>query len=300
MHAGEDTDVQQKPYWSANAATARSAAMRPLAGKVALITGGLTGQGYAIAQAMAAEGAHVAVGSHVGGAARLGDAAAYPEQKEVERVRQALAATDVKVFAGHLDVRDEASIGSFIDQAQAQCGPIDILVNAAGTTAEQPVCGHSDALWQKIIDTNLTGAFRMTRALLPGMIARKWGRIVNIGSTAASVGWKDNPAYCASKAGLLGLTRCVGLEGAPHGVSCVMISPTWVETELMRRNVEQLIAREGKGRTLEDAMAEIAAQNPQQRIIQPGEVASLTTYLCRDDARGITAENIQITGGALW
>jgi NAD(P)-dependent dehydrogenase (short-subunit alcohol dehydrogenase family) len=274
--------------------------MTTLAGKAALITGGLTGQGYAIAQALIAEGAHVAVGSYVGATARLGDAAAYPEEREVERVREALAAADVRVFAGHLDVRDEASISTFIDQAEQQCGPFDILVNAAGTTAEQPVCGHSDALWQKIIDTNLTGAFRMIRALLPGMIARKWGRIVNIGSTAASVGWKDNPAYCASKAGLLGLTRCVALEGAAHGVSCVMISPTWVETELMRRNVEQLIAREGKGRTLEDAMAEIAAQNPQQRIIQPGEVASLTAYLCRDDARGITAENIQITGGALW
>ncbi len=140
----------------------------------------------------------------------------------------------------------------------------------------------------------------MIRKLLPGMIGRKWGRIVNIGSTAASVGWRDNPAYCASKAGLLGLTRCVGLEGAPHGVTCVMVSPTWVETELMRRNVEQVVAREGRGRSLDEAMAEIAAQNPQQRIIQPGEIAATVAFLCGEGARGITAENIQITGGALW
>ena len=79
-----------------------------------------------------------------------------------------------------------------------------------------------------------------------------------------------------------------------------MISPTWVETELMRRNVAQVIAREGKGRTLEDAMVDIAAENPQHRIIQPGEIAALAAFLCRDDARGITTENIQITGGALW
>ena len=117
------------------------------------------------------------------------------------------------------------SIKSFIESAAAHCGPFDILVNAAGTTAEQPVCGHTDELWLKIIDTNLNGAFRMTRELLPGMIARKWGRVINIGSTAASVGWKDNPAYCASKAGLLGLTRCVALEGAAHGVSCVDDQP---------------------------------------------------------------------------
>lgn len=274
--------------------------MTSLAGKAALVTGGMTGQGLAIARALAAEGAHVAVGSYVGATARMGDAAAYPEQSEAEHVRQELQAAGGRVFSGHLDVREEDSIQSFIAAAEAQCGAFGILVNAAGTTAEQPVSGHSDALWQKIIETNLTGAFRMIRALLPGMMARGWGRIINIGSTAATVGWKDNPAYCASKAGLLGLTRCVALEGAPHGVSCVMISPTWVETELMRRNVAQLVEREGKGRTAEDAMAEIAAQNPQQRIIQPGEVAALAAYLCRDDARGITAENIQITGGALW
>jgi 3-hydroxybutyrate dehydrogenase len=275
--------------------------MGALAGRTALITGGLTGQGLAISKALAVDGANVAVGSYVGQSeGRLADAAAYPEAAEITKVKSELDGFGTRVFAGHLDIRDTGSITGFIADAAAHCGTFDILVNAAGTTAEQPVCGHSDTLWDKIIDTNLTGAFRMTRELLPGMIARKWGRIINIGSTAASVGWKDNPAYCASKAGLLGLTRCVALEGAPYGVTCVMISPTWVETELMRRNVEQVIAREGKGRTLEDAMADIAAQNPQGRIIQPQEVASLAAYLCSDDARGITAENIQITGGALW
>jgi len=140
----------------------------------------------------------------------------------------------------------------------------------------------------------------MIREVLPNMIARKWGRIVNIGSTAASVGWKDNPAYCASKSGLLGLTRCVALEGAPHGVTCVMVSPTWVETELMRRNVAQVAARDGTGRSLDEAMADIARQNPQGRIIQPDEVAALVVFLMSEQAKGITMENIQITGGALW
>ena len=275
--------------------------MKSLAGRSACITGGLTGQGYAIAAALADEGANVAVGSYIGEAAgRAGDAAAYPEQGAIGKVRKKLEAKAVKVFAGHLDIRDGQSIAGFIAAAEAVCGPADILVNAAGTTAEQPVCGHSDELWHKIIDTNLTGAFQMIRALLPGMIARKWGRIINIGSTAASVGWKDNPAYCASKSGLLGLTRCVALEGAPYGINCVMISPTWVETELMRRNVAQVVEREGKGRTAEEAMAEIAKGNPQQRLLQPQEIAALTVFLCSDLAQGITMENIQITGGALW
>ena len=274
--------------------------MGSLKGRAALITGGLTGQGFAIARALAAAGANVAVGSYIGEGARLGDAAAYPEQAAAEEARAALQAHGVRVHAGHLDVRSSEAIDRFVAEAEAVCGAADILVNAAGTTAEQPVCGHSDALWDKIIDTNLTGAFRVTRALLPGMIARGWGRIINIGSTAATVGWKDNPAYCASKAGLLGLTRCVALEGAPYGVTAVMISPTWVETELMRRNVAQLVEREGAGESVEDAMRRIAGQNPQQRIIQPGEVAALAVFLCGEGAKGITAENIQITGGALW
>lgn len=272
-----------------------------LSGRSAVVTGGLTGQGLAIARALAEAGANVAVGSYLGQAGgRAGDAAAYPEEQAVAKVRATLEASGVAVYAGHLDVRDAAAVRDFLDAAEAACGPADILVNAAGTTAEQPVSGHSDALWQKIIDTNLTGAFRVTRELLPGMMARGWGRIVNIGSTAATVGWKDNPAYCASKAGLLGLTRCVALEGAPCGVTCVMISPTWVETELMHRNVAQLVAREGGSRSVEDALADIAAQNPQGRIIQPGEVAALAVFLCSEGARGITMENIQISGGALW
>lgn len=275
--------------------------MATLKDRSAIITGGLTGQGLAIARALAAEGANVAVGSYVRAVVdRPPDAAAYPDPAEIYEVRRSLEALGVKVFAGHLDVCDGTVIDAFVAAAEEICGPAGILVNAAGTTAEQPVCGHSDELWLKIIDTNLNGAFRMTRSLLPGMVERRWGRVINIGSTAATVGWKDNPAYCASKSGLLGLTRCVALEGAPHGVSCVMISPTWVETELMRRNVEQVIAREGKGRSLADVMKEIAEQNPQQRIIQPEEIAALAAFLCRDEAKGITMDNIKITGGALW
>lgn len=266
-----------------------------LKGRSAVITGGLTGQGLAIAEALAAEGANIAVGSRE--AARWRDTA---EPAHIADVRKRLSAFGGAVFIGHLDVRDADVITQFAIAAEAVCGPADVLVNSAGMTTEQPVCGHSDELWLKVIDTNLNGAFRMTRTYLPGMIERKWGRVINIGSTAATVGWKDNPAYCASKSGLLGLTRCVALEGAAHGVTCVMISPTWVETELMRNNVRELVEREGKGRTVEQAFSDIASQNPQHRIIQSDEVAALAVFLCGDGAKGITMENIQVTGGALW
>ena len=252
--------------------------MADLSGRSAIVTGGLAGIGLAIAQGLAAAGARVAVGSRGGGAG----------------VPQGLA------HAAALDVGSTASVNDFVAGAVAALGPIDILVNAAGITAEQPVCGHDDALWDRIIDTNLTGAFRMSRAVLPTMLARGWGRVLNIGSTAATVGARDSPAYCASKAGLLGLTRCLALEGAAQGVTCVMISPTWVDTEMMDRNLAEVVAREGLGRTIAQARAEIAAQNPQKRILEAKEIAGLAVFLCSDAACGITMENIQVTGGALW
>lgn len=272
-----------------------------LSGRSALITGGLTGQGLAVAAALAKEGANVAVGSFVRETKGWQeDTAAYPVPDEISEVKRRLEEFGAVVHAGHLDVRDSRTVDDFIDAAQAVCGPVDILVNAAGTCAEQPVCGHTDDLWMKIIDTNLTGAFRTMRSLMPGMIERKWGRIINIGSTAAMVGWKDNPAYCASKSGLLGLTRCAALEGAPHGVTCVMISPTWVETELMQRTLEQIVEREGRGRTVKEAKEHFVQLNPQNRMLQPEEIGALAAFLCSEGARGITMENIQITGGALW
>lgn len=274
---------------------------RFLDGRTAVVTGGLSGQGRAIANALAAHGARVAAGSFVAaGAAPPGDAAHYPAPDAVGEVLEELRGHGPDALAAHLDVRDTGSVRDFLSAAADALGPPDILVNSAGTTAEHPVCGHPDALWDKIVDTNLSGAFRMIRECLPGMVARKWGRIINIGSTAATVGWKDNPAYCASKAGLLGLTRCVALEGAPHRVSCVMISPTWVETRLMTANTDQVATREGKGRTGKDVRDDIVKDNPQGRMIQPGEIAALALHLCREDSLGITMENIQVTGGALW
>ena len=230
--------------------------MTNLSGRSAIVTGGFSGMGFAIATALAQAGANVAVGSYVAPPgptngcrllSRRRRDRARPLGAREQRHQGPCRASRCARQRRHRPFRGRGRSGD---------RPGRHLVNAAGTTAEQPVCGHSDELWDKIVDTNLTGAFRVTRAVLPGMIERGWGRIINIGSTAASVGWKDNPAYCASKAGLLGLTRCVALEGAPHGVTCVMISPTWVETELMRRNVAQVVAREGKGRAAEEAMAE--------------------------------------------
>ena len=138
----------------------------------------------------------------------------------------------------------------------------------------------------------------MTKLALPGMIERGWGRIVNIASTAGNIGEPINGAYCASKAGILGLTRCVALEGAPHGVTCNAINPGYVETGMMRAALGTQAERDG--RSVDDLLAEIVASYPQKRTIPPGEIAALAAFLCRDDARGINMSDIDVAGGSIW
>ena len=274
---------------------------RFLEGRAALITGGLTGQGLAIAQRLACHGTNVAVGSLVKAGRGIPSACpTLPDENDVASVESSLRSHRVQVLAGHLDVRDESSISSFVGSAESTIGPIDILVNSAGIYEEHQVAGHPDELWERTLDVNLGGAFRMIRSLLPGMRSRRWGRIINIGSTAATVGHAGNAAYCASKAGLLGLTRCVALEGAADRVTCVMISPGWVETAMLKQGAERMAANEGTGRSAEDVIAEIAASNPQHRLVQAEEIAAMALHLCRDEALGITNEDIRITAGSAW
>lgn len=260
--------------------------------RVAIVTGGLSGIGHAIAMVLAGSGYRVVVGAR--------DLDSKSRQAAFAALVDTALSHGGEVRAGRVELRDANSVNAFVRDAEACFGPVDILVNAAGITAEQPVTGHPDDLWSDVLETNLTGAFRMIRATLPAMMAQGWGRIVNIGSTAASVGHRDNPAYCASKAGLLGLTRCVALEGAARGVTCVMVSPTWVDTPMMDADLRQIVEREGRGRTLAEARAAIAAESPQGRIIQPAEVSALVGFLVGDTVPGLTMEEIRITGGALW
>jgi NAD(P)-dependent dehydrogenase (short-subunit alcohol dehydrogenase family) len=275
---------------------------RYLAGRAAMVTGGASGQGRAIALALAEHGADVAVGSYL---ATHGPAAAeedtyLPPRAELDAVCHEIMARGAGAVGCDLDVRRTDSVEAFHAAALNAFGKVDILINAAGVAAEQPICGHTEALWLDIIDTNLSGYFRTTRACLPGMIERGWGRIVNIASTAASVGAKDNPAYCASKSGILGLTRCVALEGAPHGVTCNAISPGFVNTKMMRASVRRWLAAEGNKRTEEEYIAGIAASYPRKSIIEPEEIGAVAAFLCRDESSGINAQDITVSTGALW
>ena len=272
---------------------------RYLSGRAALVTGGASGQGRAIALALAAS---VAIGSYLADRPALepGSDTYLPPPGELAAVEAEIAACGVRALGLALDVRSSESCAAFYDGAVRAFGRIDILANAAGIGAEHPVCGHPQPLWDAVIDTNLTGYFRMIKLCLPGMIERRWGRIINIASTAANIGAKDNPAYCASKAGILGLTRCVALEGAAFGVTCNAINPGFVDTGMLRSSVRTWLKAEGKGRTEEAFIAEVAAGYPQKRIIQPREIGALAAFLCHDDALGLTMEDITVAAGSLW
>ena len=253
-----------------------------LEGRVAVITGGFSGIGKSIAEALSERGAAVALGARI------------IQNTITEKFRS----QGQKMFSGQLDVRDTKSIQVFVEAVKTALGPIDILVNSAGIGVNQPVCDHPEDSWNDVINTNLSGPFRLIRACLPGMIERRWGRIINIGSTAARTAVADHPAYCASKSGLLGLNRAVALEGAPYGVTSVVLSPTWVETDMLRSSITRQAKQ--KSTSIDKEFEGLVAQSPQQRLVQPKEIAAIAAFLCRDEALGITMEDIQINAGALW
>jgi len=253
-----------------------------LEGRIAIITGGFTGIGKAIAIALAERGATIAVGA----------------RRQPGAVIEELKAVSDAFFYQKLDVADVDSVAAFVEALANEHGDADILVNSAGVTAHELVCGHDEKSWLDVIDINLSGPFRMIRACLPKMIERRWGRIINIGSTAATTAVADHAAYCASKSGLLGLSRAVALEGAPHGVSSVVISPTWVQTEMFNSSMQ---IQAGKaGRSVDEEIEKLVAEQPQKRLVQPRELGALAAFLCRDEALGITMEDIQLNAAALW
>ncbi len=273
---------------------------RFLAGRAAWITGGATGIGRAIAVAMAQAGANVAIGS-LPDSASLGAAySARPSEAEMRQAKAEIEAAGARCFLSPLDLRSKDSVESFHRAAVGALGPIGILVNAAGVCAQELMTEARDETWATVLDINLTGAYRTTKRCLSAMLAAGWGRIVNIGSTASSVGFTRHAAYCASKHGLLGLARCVALEGAAQGVACNTISPGTVDTGLTRIGSGHRVRQGGQGRDVEENLRLIAEAYPQKRLIEPREIAALALFLCRDEARGITGEDIVVAGGAPW
>ena len=212
-----------------------------------------------------------------------------------------IEAEGVRALALPLNVCRDDSVARFHDAAVAAFGKVDILINAAGGSAHHGMIGHPDALWSRTIDVNLNGPYRTIRRVFAGMCERGWGRIVNIATTGARVGAAGHAAMCASKTGLLGLTRCVALEGAPHGVTCNAIDPGSVSTPHVERvALPNKLRHPGIADSLEDHMAAIPATVPRKRWIEAEEIGAFAAFLCHEEARGITSEDMQISGGAHW
>ena len=270
-----------------------------LRGRVAWVTGGASGMGRAVAEALAEAGADVAIGSLLAG----GDPGALsylPDESELREAEQAVKGQGVRAFASGLDVRSVGSIQAFHRGCVEALGPVDCLINAAGIGGSEAVAGHREDTWVATLDVNLTGAFRTIRTCLPSMLERRFGRIVNVASTAASVGAPGLAAYCSSKAGLLGLTRCVALEGAPHGVTCNAISPGQVDTGSTRLSFEVWRAEGGTNETLEAYNAAWQASLPQGRLIEACEIGLVAVFLCRPEAQGVSGVDITVAGAATW
>jgi 3-hydroxybutyrate dehydrogenase len=249
-----------------------------LEGKVALVTGSTSGIGLAIAKALASEGAKLMING-------FGDPA------EIERECAELGA----VHDG-ADMSKPAEIERMMKRCADELGGPDILVNNAGIQHVSPVEDFPPEKWDAIIAINLSSAFHTTRLALPAMKGKQWGRIVNTASAHSLVASPFKAAYVTAKHGLAGLTKTVALELATFGVTANCISPGYVWTPLVEKQIPDTMRT--RGLTREQVMNDVLlAAQPTKRFVTPEEVAALALFLCRDEAASVTGANLSMDGG---
>jgi NAD(P)-dependent dehydrogenase (short-subunit alcohol dehydrogenase family) len=248
--------------------------METLNGKHAVVTGASRGIGLAVARTLVAHGARVTLMARDDGA-----------------LAAAAQSMDGAVGWQAVDVADADSVAA----AFAHAGIVDILVNNAGQAASAPFGRTDAALWQRMLDVNLTGAYHCIQAALPGMVDKGWGRIVNVASTAGLTGYRYVAAYCAAKHGLVGLTRALALEVAAKGVTVNAVCPGFTETDIVRDAVANIVRT--TGRTEDEARAALASANPQGHLVWPDEVAHAVAWLCMPGASALNGQAIAVAGG---
>lgn len=250
---------------------------------VVFITGAGRGVGRALALRFAQDGHPVAVSGR--------------SEQPVRIVADEIVAQGGAAVALVCDVTNRAAVAAAVSAAESELGPIGVLINNAGAAASAPFVSMDDELWDEMMAVNLTGTYLCLRAVLPGMFQRHQGRVINIASTAGKTGFMYTSAYCAAKHAVLGLTRAVALEAARRGVTVNAICPGWLNTDMTADSVARIAGK--TGRTREEARAMLERMNPQQRLIEPEEVAALAVFLASSDAAGINGQALNVDGGEL-
>jgi NAD(P)-dependent dehydrogenase (short-subunit alcohol dehydrogenase family) len=238
-----------------------------LADRVALVTGGGRGIGRATALALAREGCAVAIGART--------------RAEVDATARDIEGTGKRAVAVELDVSVPESVDQAIAAIARELGPIDVLVNNAGIAESSPFVHTATTVWERHLRVNVTGPFLVTRAVVPAMLERRWGRIANVASLAGLYGAAYVAAYVASKHALVGLTRALAVELAGKGVTVNAICPGYVATDMTRQSAENIATRTGK--SYGEAVAALARMNPGHRLIHPDEVADTIVRIVSDE-----------------
>ena len=252
--------------------------MATLDGKAALVTGAASGIGLAIAQALAAEGARVTL-------ADLDVERGQAEATELAGARFVAA-----------DLTQLGACRQLVEGTVAASGSLDILVNNAGVQHVSSIPDFPEAKWRQMLELMLTAPFLLTQAALPGMYARGWGRIINLGSVHSLRASAFKSAYVTAKHGLLGLTRVTALEGAEHGVTCNCLCPSYVRTALVEKQIsdQARVHNIPESEVVEKIMV---AEAPIHRLLEPSEVGAYAAFLCSDAASGVTGSAITIDCG---
>jgi 3-hydroxybutyrate dehydrogenase len=252
--------------------------------KSAIVTGSTSGIGLAIARALAQEGANVLING-------------FGEPQEIEKERASLEAEfGIKAIYSPADMTKPDQIAGMVHQAQEVFGAVDILVNNAGIQFVSPIEEFPVEKWDQIIAINLSSAFHSIRAAVPGMKARKWGRIINTASAHSLVASPFKAAYVAAKHGAVGLTKTVALELATHGVTVNCISPGYVWTPLVEKQIPDTM--NARNMTREQVINDVLLEaQPTKQFVTVDQVAALAVFLCSDAASQITGTNLSMDGG---
>ena len=255
-----------------------------LTSKTAVVTGSTSGIGHAIALAFAKEGANVVLNG-------FGDAG------EIEKIRAGIESEfGVKAIYSPADMTKPQEIEEMVRLGEKTFGSVDILVNNAGIQFVSPIEDFPVEKWDQIIAINLSSAFHATRAAVAGMKAREWGRIINTASAHSLVASPFKSAYVAAKHGIAGLTKTVALEVATHGVTVNCISPGYVWTPLVERQIPDTM--KARNMTREQVMHDVLLEaQPTKQFVTVDQVAALAVFLCSDAASQITGANLSMDGG---